>query len=147
MFFARVGGVYDRPIREAAEDAMRSVGIADRYFNRPLGEQSRAISVLLWLALATMRDAQALILDEPTTGLNSEDTRRVIEALREQRDAKRAVLITTADLHFATRAGDRVAVLRAGRKILEQGAEGFLGQSLTELLLTYADLPSGATAR
>jgi ABC-type multidrug transport system ATPase subunit len=147
MFFARLGGFRDRSTRERAEDAMRGVGIADRCFERPLGDQGPAISVLFWLALATLRDAPALIMDEPTAGLNTEDTELVLEAVREQRDAKRAVLIATADVRFATHVGDRVGVLTAGRKVIERGPGGLLGQNLTEFLLTNPDLPPDEIAR
>ena len=142
MLFARMAGVCRPSHPDAAEDAMRSVGIADRCFDQPLAELGRAISVLLWLALVNLRDAPAVIMDEPTAGVDAEGARLATEALRDLRQFNRAVLVTTADAHFATQVGDRIAVLRSGRKTSEQTPAELLQRNLNEFFVMY----SGAAA-
>lgn len=146
VFFARMAGVRHRSLRDAVEDAMRSVGIADRHFDRPLAELGRADSTLLWLALATLREAPAVIMDDPTAGLDAEGTRMVTEALLELRQSDRAILVTTADVHFATQVSDRIAVLRSGRKTIEETPAGLLQQNINEFFMVYAGPPAGASA-
>jgi ABC-2 type transport system ATP-binding protein len=74
------------------------------------GERQR-----LGFALALVGRPEALILDEPTAGMDPE-ARAVVRALvAEQRAAGVAVLLTSHDLTDVERLADRIVVLVAGR--------------------------------
>jgi ATP-binding cassette, subfamily B, bacterial len=75
------------------------------------------------IARAALRRSPILILDEPTTGLDRDNERVVIEAL-ENLSQGRTVLMITHDLELAARA-DRIVYLEAGQ-ILEQGTHAEL---------------------
>ena len=72
----------------------------------------------LALARAVIRRTPILILDEPTVGLDKENERDVLDALR-RLSAGRTVLSVTHDLSLAARA-DRIVYVEHGR-IVEQG--------------------------
>ena len=86
-----------------------------------VGEIGRAAR--LAVARAALRRSPILILDEPTTALDHDNERVVIEAL-ENLYQGRTVLIITHDLELASRA-DRIIYLEAGQ-ILEQGTHAEL---------------------
>jgi ATP-binding cassette subfamily B protein len=93
-----------------------------RGYETVLGERGVSLSEgqrqRIAIARAAIRRSPILILDEPTTGLDEENERAVIEAL--QRLAKgRTTLLITHDLQFAARA-DLVLYLEDG-SILEHG--------------------------
>jgi len=67
-----------------------------------------------------------LILDEPTTGLDEENERAVIEAL-ERLASGRTTLLVSHDLRFASRA-DLILYLE-GRRIIERGTHAELMQA------------------
>jgi len=94
--------------------------LAERGVSLSAGQRQR-----LTIARAALRRNRILILDEPTTGLDRENARLVIDALRRlSRD--RSVLLVTHDLDFAAQA-DLIAVLDKGR-IVESGTHaGLLG--------------------
>jgi ATP-binding cassette subfamily B protein len=71
------------------------------------------------IARAAVRDAPILLLDEPTTGLDEENRRGVIEAL-ERVSAERTSVLITHDLQVASRA-DVIFYLDAGR-VAESGS-------------------------
>jgi ATP-binding cassette, subfamily B, bacterial len=71
------------------------------------------------LARAAVRRARVLILDEPTTGLDEENERAVVEGLRRLAGGRTTFLVTH-DLALAARA-DEVLYLEHGR-VLERGA-------------------------
>jgi len=78
------------------------------------GERAR---VLLARALAT--GAQALMTDEPTTGLDPEAQLMVLERLKARAGAGQAVLVSLHDLALAARFADRIVVLDAGRVVAD----------------------------
>ena len=78
------------------------------------GGQRQRIAV----ARAAVRQARVLILDEPTTGLDEQNVRTVIDALERLAEERTTVLITH-DLALASRA-DQIVYLDHGR-VLERG--------------------------
>jgi ATP-binding cassette subfamily B protein len=74
------------------------------------------------IARAAVRSAPILVLDEPTTGLDGENERAVIEGL--ERLPRHTTLLVTHNLRHASRA-DRILYLEEGR-IREQGTHGEL---------------------
>ena len=85
------------------------------------------------LARAYLRDAQILILDEPTAALDARAEYEVFQRFAELTQGKMALLISH---RFSTvRMADRIMVLEDGR-IAEQGSH----QQLVALGGTYASL-------
>ncbi|WP_461172664.1 ATP-binding cassette domain-containing protein [Arthrobacter sp. Z1-9] len=85
----------------------------------PIGhEHPRDLSAgerrILAIALQTMDDPQALLIDEPTRGLDPAARTAVSAALRAAADAGAAVLIATHDLDFAHGLGARILPMRDG---------------------------------
>lgn len=91
-------------------------------YNTILGERGVTLSggqrQRLAIARAAIRKAPILILDEPTTGLDKQNERAVIEAL-ERLAQGRTTFIITHELHLAARA-DLILYLEGGR-VLERG--------------------------
>jgi len=71
------------------------------------------------LALALLGRPRVLVLDEPTTGLDPESRRTVWSLIHDLVDGGTAVVLTTHHLEEAEELADRIAVLRAGRIVLE----------------------------
>ena len=72
------------------------------------------------LLLAFLFDAELLVLDEPTNGLDPLMQREFLGLVREARAAGATVFLSSHVLSEVQRAADRVAILRAG-KIVAQG--------------------------
>jgi ATP-binding cassette subfamily B protein len=75
------------------------------------------------LARAYLRDAQLLILDEPTAALDARSELEVFERFAELTEGKMALLISH---RFSTvRMADRIVVLEGGR-LVEEGTHSAL---------------------
>ncbi|WP_327314349.1 ABC transporter ATP-binding protein [Streptomyces sp. NBC_01235] len=104
--------------RERAMELLEFVGLdakADHLArNLPYGEQRK-----LEIARALASEPGLLLLDEPTAGMNPQETRATEELVFAIRDKGIAVLVIEHDMRFIFNLCDRVAVLVQGEKLVE----------------------------
>jgi ATP-binding cassette, subfamily B, bacterial len=111
-------------IVEAAERAgiHRVIAALPEGYDTVIGERGGTLSggqrQCVTIARAIIKDAPIVILDEPTTGLDSQSSALVMQALRSLM-AGRTVIMISHELRLA-RDADRIVVLQDGR-IVEQG--------------------------
>jgi len=104
---------------ERAQSLLELVGLRQRAEtlarNLPYGDQRR-----LEIARALATDPKLLLLDEPTAGMNPEETRRLTDFVRELRERLGlTVLLIEHDMKVVMGISDRVTVLDHGEKIAE----------------------------
>ncbi len=103
---------------EKARELLRFVGLRrhnELAMNLPYGDQRR-----LEIARALASDPKLLLLDEPTAGMNpqeSEELRQLMETLRSERGV--SVLLIEHDMKVVMNVSDRITVLDHGEKIAE----------------------------
>ena len=108
----------ERRGRETADELLDFVGISNRETfakNLSYGDQRR-----LEIARALASDPKLLLLDEPTAGMNPQETARLtdlIRRLRSERDI--SVLLIEHEMRVVMSISDRVTVLDHGEKISE----------------------------
>ena len=134
-FFASLGRV--RPRRENLAMAMREVGLPERSFVQRVETFSGGMRQKLGLAVALLKEAPALLLDEPMAGLDAQASAELVEILRDLRDQGKALLLSTQDLFHAKQLADTVGILKEGRKVLSYSREELEYQDLEELYLNY----------
>jgi len=78
-------------------------------------------------AMAHVSQAQLVIADEPTVGLDPEQRQRVLDALRDLADQGKAVILITHDLRHALPIADRVTIMRDGKQVETATASAFQG--------------------
>ncbi|UFQ15042.1 MULTISPECIES: ABC transporter ATP-binding protein [Streptomyces] len=105
-----------------AMELLEFVGLADKAEhlsrNLPYGEQRK-----LEIARALASEPGLLLLDEPTAGMNPQETRATEELVFAIRDMGIAVLVIEHDMRFIFNLCDRVAVLVQGEKLVEGSSE------------------------
>ena len=118
-------GATDAEIEAAARaaDAHEFITELPEGYETPAGQKGRALSggqrQRIAIARAMIRDAPLLILDEPTTGLDSEATQRVLEPMRRLMRG-RSTLIVSHNL-MTVRDADTIVVLSGG-SVVEHGS-------------------------
>ncbi|MGW2780832.1 ABC transporter ATP-binding protein [Streptomyces populi] len=104
--------------RERAMELLEFIGLdhkADHLSrNLPYGEQRK-----LEIARAMASEPGLLLLDEPTAGMNPQETRATEELVFAIRDRGIAVLVIEHDMRFIFNLSDRVACLVQGEKLVE----------------------------
>ncbi|MEU3598041.1 ABC transporter ATP-binding protein [Streptomyces sp. NPDC006798] len=112
--------------RERAMELLAFTGLAAKADhlarNLPYGEQRK-----LEIARALASDPGLLLLDEPTAGMNPQETRAAEDLIFAIRDQGIAVLVIEHDMRFIFNLCDRVACLVQGEKLVEGSPETVQG--------------------
>ena len=103
-----------RAVRELAEQYELAVDPQALAETQPVGVLQR-VEILK----ALYRDAQILILDEPTAVLTPQERDRLFTVIRRLRDSGRTILFVTHKLGEVMAVSDRVTVLRNGRAVAD----------------------------
>jgi ABC-type sugar transport system ATPase subunit len=124
-----------RMAREARGYLARlSVDIAD--MRRPVeflsGGQRQAVAI----ARALRWNAEIIIMDEPTAALGVKETAQVLDLIRHLRAEGRTVLLISHNMADVTALATRVAIMKAGRKVIDRPAAGLTPDSLAHMIMT-----------
>jgi ABC-type sugar transport system ATPase subunit len=96
------------------------------------GGQRQAVAV----ARAVMRDAELIIMDEPTAALGVTQTGQVLGLVRTLASRGIAVLMVSHNLNDVMAVADRVAVLYLGRMVSQGDVSEYDTQSIVSLMTT-----------
>ena len=135
-FFARLAGRTDLGLQDYAM-TLREVGLPERCFGERVRSMSAGMRQKLGLAAAIVKQAPALLLDEPTAGLDPQSTAEIFEILVSLREQGKAILLATQDLFQAKQLADTVGILKEGRMVLSCSQEELRRQDLEGLYLDY----------
>ncbi|MBP1242354.1 peptide/nickel transport system ATP-binding protein [Frigoribacterium sp. PvP120] len=132
--------------RERALEALVEVGMPEpeARLGQRSGELSGGLRQRALIAAALVLRPELVVADEPTTALDAEVQKLVVDRLAALRDAGTAVLAISHDLGVVRRLADRVVVMRAGVVVETGPTEQVLGDprhDYTRLLI--AALPRG----
>jgi len=103
----------DRRILEESDRILSLIGITD-VRNVPACEMSYGMQRQLELALTLARDPILILLDEPTAGLNAEETRGIVPLIRKVIQGKTLVIVEH-DMEVVFNLADRITVLNYGQ--------------------------------
>jgi len=116
-----VGGVHPRFRRERAVTLLEKSAIKG---NAPVGSLSKGMKTQLHLALIMAIDAQLLVLDEPTLGLDILARRSFYDALvGDYMDQTRTILVTTHQVEEIENLLTDVLFIDRGRIVLDASVE------------------------
>lgn len=107
------GALYRGPSR-TADEVLQLVGLHDAGDQR-VGQFSKGMKARLNLARALLHRPELLFLDEPTTGQDPVNARRVKEIIAAEQAVGTTILLTTHDMAVAEELCDRVAFIIDGR--------------------------------
>jgi ABC-2 type transport system ATP-binding protein len=112
-FAIEAKGAHDEPAA-----LLERVGLEDAA-DRKAGGYSKGMKQRLGLATALVGDADLLVLDEPSTGLDPNAAREMREIIREENDRGATVFFSSHILEQVDAVCDRVGILRDGELVAE----------------------------
>lgn len=113
---AETHGIARSDASSAADWALEQVDLAD-VGSKVVGQFSKGMRQRVKVAAALVHDPQVLILDEPLTGLDPVQRRRMIALFHRLGDDGRCVLVSSHVLDEVARLGSNVLVVAQGRLV------------------------------
>jgi branched-chain amino acid transport system ATP-binding protein len=118
-----------RPRVAACEALLRTYQI-DTYRDRPATVVPQGVRKLLDIAMATARGATLLFLDEPTSGIASEEKFAVMDTVMSALTQRKAtVVFIEHDIDIVERYGRRVVAFHEGRVLADGAPAAVLGDA------------------
>jgi len=114
--FARIFGVANAEHR--ATQLLEQNDLAEQHHAFP-GELSRGMKQKLVISCALLHEPEALVFDEPLTGLDPGSMRRTKRTIINTAKAGASVIVSSHMLQLVEEICDRVLVVQHGKKILE----------------------------
>ena len=135
-FFTKLGGRKDMS-KDDYHAVMRRVGLQERAFDQRLKVFSKGMRQKLGIAIAITKNAPAILLDEPTAGLDPKAGSEFLGLLRGLKEEGKAILMSTHDIFRAKDVADRVGIMKEGHLVMSKSAEELEAENLEQLYLEY----------
>lgn len=142
-FFAELSGI-GKVDDKSLSDVLTRVGLARDAHKRRVRGFSKGMRQRLGIAIAIVRDAKVILLDEPTSGLDPKGGLEFLRLLRELRDERRAIFMTTHDIFRAREIANRVGIMVRGKLVRVLDEDEIRTADLGAIYTHYIDQASGA---
>ena len=119
--------------------ALKSVGLQDEAFEMRTKNFSKGMRQKLGLAIAVIKDAPNILLDEPTAGLDPKSGQEFLNLLIKIRNEGKSVFMSTHDIFRAKLIADRVGFMKKGKLVMLKTRQELEGEDLTELYIQYME--------
>ena len=124
-------------MEKAAKRTLADLSVVTiRSVRQPVGSLSGGQRQAVAVAKAVLRQAQLVIMDEPTAALGVTQTRVVLDLIRRLKTQGIAVIVISHNLSDVMSVADRVAVLRLGHLVAVGLRSRFDAESIVDLMTT-----------
>jgi sodium transport system ATP-binding protein len=145
-YFGRLFGMAEADLARRIDELVARLDMSS-FAGRPCGTLSSGQKQRANVARAFLHQPRVLVLDEPTTALDVISGQFIVESIREERAAGRAVLFSTHIMSEAEYLCDRILLIHEGRLVDAGSLEELLAhtgqRNLTDAFLFHVgQLPS-----
>ena len=134
VYLASLKGMDERVARSRLGDWLELFGLAE-HRQKKVSELSRGMQQKAQIIATLLHDPDLIVVDEPFSGLDPVNTRLVKQVFEDQRQAGKAILMSTHQMYQVEALCDRIVLIDEGRTVL-YGAVGeikrnFAGNAVT----------------
>ena len=123
--------------RDARNRLLASLDFPLAAIDRPVGGYSKGMRQKLGLAIAVAKDARAILLDEPLSGLDPKAANELVTVMRRLAGEGVAMLVSTHDIFRAKEVASRIGIMAHGRLLDELDPAALSAADLEALYLQH----------
>ncbi len=116
-YFSKLGG--HSYTESELRDILQSAGLQAEAADRRIATYSKGMRQKTGIAVAVAKQAKALLLDEPFSGLDPKASNEFAQILKDMKRKGTAILMATHDIFRAKEVGNRIGIMRAGHLLEE----------------------------
>ncbi|MDR5659272.1 ABC transporter ATP-binding protein [Serpentinicella sp. ANB-PHB4] len=121
-YIGKISGYSKGEIEKRNDELLELVGLKEGA-KRRIGGYSRGMRQRLGLAVAVYNQPKILFLDEPSSALDPEGRREILDIIYSLKDAKTTIFLSTHILSDVEKTCDRIGILHGGKMVLEEDLE------------------------
>ncbi|WP_413722514.1 ATP-binding cassette domain-containing protein [Sodalis sp. RH24] len=130
----RLGMLNRAVMRRKAVEQFARLGVNLRSLSVPVSSLSGGQRQSVAIARAAMWAGRVIFMDEPTAALGVVQTERVLQLVRQVRDAGLAVVLISHNMPQVLEIADRVEVLRLGKSVAQMPTKGLRVEDLVSAM-------------
>lgn len=134
----KVKGLTEEEAKEKAFDLLRKVGLEDKAYEYPVrlsGGQKQRVAIARALAM----EPEIMLFDEPTSSLDPEMVKEVLDVMKALVQSGMTMVIVTHEMGFAREVADRVFFLEDGRLLEDTPPAQFFDNPKTGRAKAFLD--------
>ncbi|ALM81822.1 ATP-binding cassette domain-containing protein [Bordetella sp. N] len=132
--------VLDKPrMRREALGYLQRLSVPIEDMRRPVERMSGGQRQAVAIARALHWNADIVIMDEPTAALGVKETALVLGLIRRLREEGRTVILISHNMSDVAALADRVAIMKAGTKVIDRPVAGLNADALAHMVMTGQD--------
>lgn len=115
-FRGRANGLSKNEVKGESEKLLKSFSLLDKS-NEKVQNLSNGMKKKVALIAALIIKPKVILLDEPTNGIDPESLLQIIDIIKELKNYKSIVIISSHDLQFIQRVADEIFILEEGQLV------------------------------
>jgi len=124
-------------VQERRDALLAALDFPIHAIDRPVGTYSKGMRQKLGLAIAVAKEAKAILLDEPLSGLDPKAANDLVAVLRKLADTGVAMLVSTHDIFRAKELADWIGIMAHGCLLEKLQARPLSAVDLEQLYLRH----------
>ncbi len=137
VYFSKLAGKKYK--KEQYEAFFRQVGLQATAFHKRVAFYSKGMRQKVGIALALAKDARALLLDEPVSGLDPKASNEFSQLLLQLKEKGLAILMATHDLFRARETGTHIGIMNEGQLVASVESQEVSHRELESLYLKHTN--------
>ncbi len=136
-FFNRLSG--KNHTKQELENLLRDIGLQEDFIHKHTSTYSKGMRQKAGIAIAMVKDADVIIMDEPFSGLDPKaafDFQNLLMSLKEK---GKAILMSTHDVFRAKEMADTVGIMKDSVLVMTKSREELEYEDLQKLYLDYME--------
>ncbi len=117
VYLATLKGLSASEAQKRIQTWLERFDLAD-HKNKRIKELSKGMQQKAQLIATLVHEPELIIIDEPFSALDPVNTQMVKDLLREQRDAGKAIVMCTHQMHQVEELADRLVLINRGQSVL-----------------------------